>query len=123
MGFQVVNNAICRCSCGTAPAPLGVLPVHQTFGCKQPAANIMDHNPFVNIRPFGLCVSGANPVVAAALMVPQPCTPNTPAPWVPGAPTVLLNKMPTLNNSSQLFCNYAGVITINYAGQPTVFTP
>ena len=60
----------------------------------------MDNKPFVNILPFGMCMSLANPMVAAATaaalgaLTPMPCIPVTPAPWVPGSPTVLVGGMP-----------------------------
>jgi hypothetical protein len=94
-----------------------------------PDANIMDHIPLVNIMPFGMCMSPANPTVAAAtaaalgVLTPMPCIPNTPAPWVPGAPTVMLGNMPTLDNTSQLMCIWAGVITFVTPGEFTVEVP
>jgi hypothetical protein len=94
-----------------------------------PAANIMDNKPMVNVMPFGMCQSLANPTVAAAtaaalgVLVPMPCIPATPAPWIPGAPTVLLGNMPALNNSSTLMCMWAGVISISVPGQFTVMVP
>ena len=63
---------------------------------SKPAANINDHIPMVNILPFGMCQSLANPMVAAAtaaalgVLTPMPCIPVTPAPWVPGSPTDLV---------------------------------
>lgn len=94
-----------------------------------PAANIMDHIPMVNIMPFGVCSSPANPTVAAAtaaklgVMTPMPCIPATPAPWVPGAPTVLLANMPALNNTSKLMCTWGGVIQVVTPGQFTEMIP
>jgi hypothetical protein len=94
-----------------------------------PAANIMDHVPMMNIMPFGMCMSPANPVVAAAtaaalgVLTPMPCIPATTAPWVPGAATVLLANMPALDNVSQLMCMYGGVITFTEAGQMTEMIP
>jgi len=96
---------------------------------NMPAANIMDHVPMVNIMPFGMCTSPANPTVAAAtaaalgVLTPMPCIPATSAPWVPGAPTVLLANMPTLDNTSTLMCIWGGVIQIVYAGQVTEQIP
>ena len=117
------------CSFGAAPSTLNVLPANLVNSCSMPAANIMDNVPFLNIAPFGMCMSLANPAVASAtaaalgVLTPMPCTPVIPAPWVVGAPTVLLAKMPTLNNSSTLMCAYAGVISISMPGQFTVMTP
>src|SRR3954469_10120742 len=129
MPMQVVNTAQLMCSMGMAPSPLVVLPLNRVMSGNQPAANIMDHVPLMNIMPFGMCQSPANPMVAAAtaaalgVLTPMPCIPATPAPWVPGAPTVLLGNMPTLDNISQLMCTWGGIITFIQAGQMTVEVP
>ena len=89
-------GALMQCSFGLAPSSLVVLPTNMTYTDQVPDANIMDHVPMVNIMPFGMCTSLANPTVAAAtaaamgVLTPMPCIPNTPAPWIPGAPTVVL---------------------------------
>ena len=89
----------------------------------------MDNVAFVNVLPFGVCTSLANPAVASAtaaalgVLTPMPCTPVIPAPWVPGAPTVLIANMPALNDSSKLMCAYAGVIQILSPGQATIQVP
>jgi len=94
-----------------------------------PFANIMDNKPMVNIAPFGMCMSMANPQVAAAtaaalgVLTPQPCIPNTAAPWAPGSPTVLVGNMPALNESSKLMCNWGGVISITFPGQTQTMIP
>lgn len=129
MALQVCMGASMMCSFGAAPSSLVVLPKNNTFTNEVPDANIMDHIPMVNIMPFGMCSSIANPEVASAtaaalgVLTPMPCVPNTPAPWVPGAPTVLLGNMPTLDNTSQLMCLWAGVITFETAGEVTVQVP
>lgn len=93
------------------------------------AASIMDFAPMVNILPFGMCTSLANPTVAAAttaalgVLTPMPCIPVTVAPWAPGSPTVLLGTFPALNNSSKCMCTWAGVISILNPGQFTVQIP
>jgi hypothetical protein len=118
-----------QCSFGMAPSSLVVLPTNKVFTDEVPDANIMDHVPMVNIMPFGMCMSPANPEVAAAtaaamgVLTPMPCIPNTPAPWVPGAPTVLLANFPTLDNTSQLMCIWGGVITFVDPGEETVEVP
>lgn len=129
MPLQVCMGAMMQCSFGAAPSSLVVLPVNKTFTNQMPDANIMDHVPMVNIMPFGVCSSMANPEVAAAtaaalgVLTPMPCIPNTPAPWVTGAPTVLLGNMPTLDNVSKLMCLWAGVIQFVDAGEFTVNVP
>ncbi len=125
LAIQVVNTGMAMCSFGVAPTPLTFLPLHKLISSNMPAGNIMDHAPFLNIKPFGMCTSMANPKVAAAtakslgVLTPQPCTPITPAPWIPGSPTVMLNNMPTLSNSCKCMCVFAGIINIIVPGQFT----
>jgi len=122
-------GAMMQCSFGVAPSSLVVLPTNRVMTNMVPDANIMDHIPMVNIMPFGMCTSIANPTVAAAtaaalgVLTPMPCIPATPAPWVAGAPTVLLGNFPSLDNVSQLMCMWAGVITFVDAGEVTVQIP
>lgn len=124
MAMQVCMGAMMQCSQGVAPSTL--VPTPKTvMTSNMVAANILDHIPIVNIPPFGMCRSPANPMVAAAtaaamgVLTPMPCIPATPAPWLPGAPTVLLCGAPALNDSSKLMCIWAGTISINMAGQVT----
>ncbi|MFN9744680.1 MAG: DUF4280 domain-containing protein [Betaproteobacteria bacterium] len=124
MANQTCMGAMMQCSQGVAPSSL--IPTPKTvMTSNMVAANILDHIPMVNIPPFGMCRSPANPMVAAAtaaalgVLTPMPCIPATPAPWVPGAPTVLLCGAPALNDSSKLTCLWAGTISINFAGQVT----
>ena len=129
MPMQVVNGAQLMCTFGAAPSALTVLPVNRTMADSQPAANIMDHIPMVNIMPFGMCTSLANPQVAAAtaaalgVLTPQPCIPVTAAPWVPGAPTVLIGSQPALDNASKCMCNWAGVISVVMPAQTNTMVP
>jgi hypothetical protein len=125
MPNQVCMGAMLKCSMGMAPSSLVVLPVNRVMTSYVPAANIMDNKPLVNIMPFGMCQSPANPTVAAAtaaalgVLTPMPCIPNTPAPWAPGAPTVLIANQPALDDTSKLMCIWAGVIEVTQAGQAT----
>ncbi len=129
MAIHVCSGATLQCSFGAAPGTLMVLPANQCITSNMPAATIMDNVPMVNIMPFGMCSSPANPTVAAAtaaalgVLTPMPCIPVIPAPWVPGAPTVLLGNFPVLNNSSKLMCAYAGVIQVLVPGQFTEMVP
>src|SRR5262245_64427971 len=115
MGQQVCSGALMKCSFGVAPSSLTVLPLNKTM-TGAPAANIMDNKPMMNVAPFGVCMSLANPTVAAAtaaamgVLTPMPCIPNTVAPWVPGGPTVLLGNMPPLDSTSKLMGMWGGVV-------------
>lgn len=128
MAIQVCMGATLQCSFGAAPSSLVVLPTNRTL-TTTPAATIMDHAPVVNILPFGMCSSPANPAVAAAtaaalgVLTPMPCVPVTPAPWVVGSPTVLIGKMPALNNTSKLMCTWGGVIQVLSPGQTKMMIP
>ena len=87
MPMQVCMGAQMMCTFGMAPSNLVVLPPPKLAMTNQmPDANIMDCIPMVNIMPFGMCMSPANPVVAAATAAalgvsPMPCIPATPGPW------------------------------------------
>ena len=91
MGFCVCGGAVLSCSFGMAPSVLNVLPANKVVSAM-PIATIMDNKPIVNILPFGMCSSMANPTVAAAtaaalgVLTPMPCLPVISAPWVSGKP-------------------------------------
>jgi hypothetical protein len=128
MPLQTCMGAMMKCSFGMAPSTL--MPTPKTvITNNMMAANIMDHVPMMNIPPFGMCNSPANPTVAAAtaaalgVLTPMPCIPNTPAPWVPGAPTVMLCNAPALDNVSMLTCIWGGVIQFTNAGQTNHMIP
>lgn len=129
MPMHVCSGALLQCTFGVAPSTLVVLPVNRMMTSFMPAANIMDNKPMVNIMPFGMCTSLANPSVATAtsaamgVLTPMPCIPVIPAPWAPGAPTVLLANMPALDDTSKLMCTWAGVISVIYPGQVTEQIP
>jgi hypothetical protein len=128
MSFWVTGGALMNCSFGIAPSVLNVLPDAKCVA-TMPFATIMDSKPFVNIMPFGMCRSLANPTVAAAttaamgVLTPMPCIPATTAPWMPGCPTVQLAGKPALTNSSKCLCTFGGVISISFAGQVTTMVP
>lgn len=121
----VCTGAVMQCSFGVAPATLNVMPVSRTIVNNMPMANILDNKPFINILPFGMCNSIANPTVAAAtaaalgVLTPMPCIPSTVAPWVPGSPTIMVGNAPALTAQSQLMCMWGGVIQISFPGQVT----
>lgn len=129
MGMHVCHGALLQCSFGAAPSSLAVLPTSLVMSAGLPAANILDNKPMLNVMPFGMCSSLANPTVAAAtaaalgVLTPMPCIPMTLASWVPGVPTVMVGNVPALNCSSKLMCNWAGVIQVVSPGQATEMLP
>ena len=129
MGQAVVTGAMLQCSFGAAPSALNVLPANRTTAAGPPAATIMDNVPMVNIPPFAMCSSLANPTVASAtaaalgVLTPMPCVPVIAAPWAPGSPTVLIAGKPALTASSKCLCNWGGSISVTVPGQFTVEVP
>ena len=125
MAIQVCNGATLMCAFGMTPSVFVVLPANKVLTSSQPAANIKDHIPMINIMPFGMCTTPSNPQVASAtaaamgVLTPQPCIPMTTSPWSPGSLTVMLGSMLALNNTSILMCSYGGVITVTDPGQQT----
>ena len=129
MSLLVTAGAMCSGTFGAAPSTLNITPENKVMGCSKPAATIMDNKPNVNVMPFGMCSSMANPQVAAAtaaalgVLTPQPCMPSTAAPWAPGCPTVMIGNKPALTDSCKLTCMWGGVISITNPGQATVKLP
>lgn len=114
----VTSTAQMMCSFGAAPASLVVIPTSRVMIEGKPAANINDSKPLVNIPPFGMCTSLANPTVAAAtasalgVLTPMPCIPATGTPWLNGAATTMVGGMPGVTLGAQCMCSYGGVIQI-----------
>lgn len=128
MGMCVCGGAVLTCPFGAAPSALMVTPEKKVVN-NMPLATIADNKPFVNIMPFGMCSSIANPQVAAAtaaalgVLTPMPCIPVISAPWVPGCLTVLVGGKPALNQTSKLICNWGGVIQITNPGTVNIQIP
>lgn len=121
MPFCVCGGAAIACSFGVAPSVLNVLPAARVM-TSQALASIMDNIPMVNITPFGMCSSLANPTVAAAtaaalgVLTPMPCVPVPAGPWMPGSPQLLIGGKPALTGDSKLMCSWGGVIQITFPG-------
>lgn len=120
--MPVTHGAPLMCTFGIAPGTLNVLPDKKVLGENKPAATIMDNKPYVNVAPFGLCNSLANPITASqtsaalGVLTPGTCTPVIPGPWAPGSTTVLIANQPALTDSSQCMCAYGGMISITFGG-------
>ena len=128
MTFHVCNGAKIKCDQAVPPgmSSLIVLPIHFSLTSNQPAANILDHMPIVNIPTFGMCNAKTNPLVIAATAAalgtptPAPCIPaTTVGPWSSGSTTVKLDNQPALNQSSTVKCMYLGTISVVQEGQTT----
>jgi Domain of unknown function (DUF4280) len=131
MSQLVCNGATIMCAMAMPPgiATLTVLPESRITIGGQPAANVGDSVPMLNIPTFGMCMTPTNPQVAAAtaaamgVLTPQPCIPIVTAPWIPGSPTVLAGGLPALVNTCQALCMWGGMITIVVPGQVTATAP
>lgn len=127
MPHSVVMGAGLACSFGMAPSSMLVSrPTVLIEG--RPAATIADIAPVINIPPFGMCQSLANPAVAAATsaalgtLTPMPCTPLIVGPWTPAAPRTTVGGVPALAAGSTAQCAYGGVISITMPGSATTQT-
>jgi uncharacterized Zn-binding protein involved in type VI secretion len=118
---NIVSTAMMLCSFGMAPSTLTVLPTAKVMIEGMPAGSIMDSAPMVNIAPFGMCMSLANPTVASAtaaalgVLTPMPCVPVT-TPWAPGAAKTMIGGKPALTVGSMCNCTWAGIIQVTFAG-------
>ncbi len=119
----VCSGAMMKCTMGTSPARLTVLPIRTVFLTGQPMANISDHQTMVNLAPFGLCRSLAFPATASATaaalgtLTPMPCMHNTPFPWMGGKMDYLVKGQPALLKSSKCQCMWGGTISLVTDGQ------
>lgn len=122
MATQVVMGAMTMCTFGMAPSVATFMPTNKTLATT-PAGNITDSKPLLNVMPFGMCVSLANPVVAAAtaaalgVLTPMPCIPATVVPWLPGTPTVFVGAMPATDLKCKAMCMWGGVVSVVVPGQ------
>jgi len=119
----VCSGATMRCSMGTSPAKLTVLPSRTVFLTGQPMANISDHLSMVNLAPFGRCRSLGFPSTASATaanhgtLTPMPCMHNTPFPWMGGKDDYKIKSDAALLKSSTCQCMWGGTISITDDGQ------
>ncbi len=122
MPSQVCNGATLQCSMGAAPSTFAASSVD--VSATAPAGVVTDVAAS-NVAPFALCMSPANPQVAAAtaaaqgVLTPQPCVPIL-SPWTPGSAAVTIAGVPALDDASQCICSWAGVVTVSAPGQTAV---
>ena len=119
----VCSGAMMKCTMGSSPAKLTVLPNRMVFLAGQLMANISDHQAMVNFAPFGVCRSLAFPPTASATaaamgtLTPMPCIHNTPAPWIGGKMDYLIKGQPALLKSCTCQCMWGGTISLINNGQ------
>ena len=119
----VCSGAMMRCTMGSSPAKLTVLPSRTVFLAGQPMANISDHKSMVNLAPFGVCRSLGFPPTASATaaahghLTPMPCMHNTPAPWMGGKMDYIVKDNPALLQSCKCQCMWGGTISLINNGQ------
>lgn len=118
----VTSTAMLMCTFGMAPSTLNTLPTRKVMVEGKPIAAIADMAPAMNIPPFAMCQSLANPTVAAAtaaalgVLTPMPCVPATTGPWMPGAAKTMVGGLPVLTAGSTCLCMWGGVISISFPG-------
>lgn len=106
----VVDGALLHCLSGSTPSPLTVTTLNAPLVDGSKTATTLDHQPGVNVKPFGVCaITGG------------PCLPATPAPWLPGEVSIPTSQFPILPDDSLLLCNVGSLIEVTYPGQTFFF--
>jgi hypothetical protein len=116
----LTTGAMLQCSMGMAPSVFTStqMPGAPMILGSMPAATIMEFVPMMNIMPFAMCQSPANPMVAAAtaaamgVLTPMPCIPNTVAPWAPPSQVATLTGIPLATAQSTCNCAWGGTISV-----------
>lgn len=126
MSRLVVHGATLRCTQGSSPSTLTVLPSVSIEGDDAPLATVLDVVPLLNVGSCGLCRSPSNPQVASATaaaqgaLTPMPCLPVLTTPWSPGSPDVTLNDLAALTDDARVACAWGGTLEITHAGTNTL---
>ena len=120
--LPVVAGAILKCAMGTAPSALVVLPTAKVLVESRPVARVTDNIPFLNLLPFGMCQSPANPMVLAAtvaalgVLTPMPCLPVPVGPWNSPVKKTTVGGVAVLGSGGTCMCAYGGSISIQMPG-------
>ena len=127
MGLLAVTGAQLMCPFGTASGVFHASAKPTVFLQGKCAGTIKDTAATVNIAPFGMCNSLANPMVASAtvaalgVLTPQPCTPVVAGTWTPVNSKILVGGAPCLGQDAVCICsNGMGTIRITNPGQSKV---
>lgn len=126
MGQIVVTGGQAMCMFGTTPTGIITSSQSEVLVGNKPAGTIMDCGRN-NIATFGMCISLANPQVAAAtaaalgVLTPQPCQILPAGPWIPMKPCLNIGGKPCLTSDCKLVCAMGwGMISIISSGQVEV---
>ncbi|MFO0588526.1 MAG: DUF4280 domain-containing protein [Polyangiaceae bacterium] len=118
----VAHGASLKCSEGTSPGMLAVVPSLQASGDLADIATVTDCVPLVHIPAFGMCKTQSNPQVAAAtaaasgVLTPMPCLPVITGPWSPGSDAVTFGLQSALTKGATCTCAWAGTIEVTDPG-------
>ncbi len=121
--YFLCSGATLKCNQGDNNSDYSVLPSRGVFVNDKAVAVISDTKPMVNIKPFGMCKSMANPTVAAATaanrgqLKKMPCIPNTASPWSEGMSFFLAADEQVPCDKSKCMCTYGGEISVVNVGQ------
>jgi Domain of unknown function (DUF4280) len=120
MPLPLCTGAVLQCTQGVAPSVFVATPrpgAPMILGAM-PVATIDQILP-VNILPFGVCRSMANPTVAAAtaaaqgVLTPMPCVPMIAMPWTPPAVSARYASVPMATVASRCACAHGGMISVS----------
>lgn len=128
MGQIVVTGGQAMCIFGTTPTNIITSSQSTVLLGNKPAGTIQDCTRS-NMATFGMCISMANPQVAAAtaaalgVLTPQPCQFLPAGPWIPMNPVLNVGGKPCLTSDCKLICAMGvGLISVISAGQVEVLT-
>lgn len=116
----VVHGATLGCSHGSTTGPLSIALGRRATAGNALVATVRDHASLMNIAPFGMCSSLANPRVAAATaaaqgkLTPQFCVPHTPTQWSQSDGAVDLDGVDALHEGATCGCAWGGRIQVRH---------
>lgn len=117
MPNMLKTTDLCQCSMGVAPTPVNFISnLMVADAAALPFGNMTNFTPFLNIIPFGVCKSMANPVTASltalafGVLTPGPCIPTPTGPWLNCSMKALVCNMPAVTDKSMCICAFAGTI-------------
>lgn len=125
MSEYLTTGCMMACTFGLTPAPFVALelPGKDAVLGALTVATIEEIVPILNIPPFGMCSSLANPEVAAAtaaalgVLTPMPCIPLIDLPWEPPSLNENYAGIPLATVTSRCACLWGGIISVEVPDQ------